>query len=69
LFWSSSTVLADTLTRTRELDLKVHLLPCWRDIDTFADLVDFLKRSHPAGQAGRRSVRAARELVAAAGAK
>ena len=69
LVWSTGSVLADTLSRARELDLKVHLLPYWQDIDTYADLVDFLKRSHPSLRAGRRSVRAARELVAAAGSK
>ncbi len=69
LAWSTGSVLADTLSRASELDLKVHLLPYWQDIDTYADLVDFLKRSHSSLRASRRSVRAARELVAATGAK
>jgi rSAM/selenodomain-associated transferase 1 len=67
LTWSTGSVLTETLSRARELDLKVHLLPYWRDIDTYADLVDFLKRSDPSPRASRRSVRAARELVAASG--
>ncbi len=66
--WSTAAVLAETLSRARELDLIVHLLPYWRDIDTYADLVDFVKRSDPSHQAGERSVRVARELLAAAGA-
>ena len=69
LSWSTGSVLADTLSRARELDLKVHLLPYWRDIDTYADLVDFLKRADPSLRTGRRSVRAARELVAATSAE
>jgi rSAM/selenodomain-associated transferase 1 len=67
--WSTGSVLADTLSRARELDLKVHLLPYWRDIDTYADLADLLRRPHPPGRPGWRSARAARELVAAASAK
>ncbi|MCL4503213.1 MAG: TIGR04282 family arsenosugar biosynthesis glycosyltransferase [Deltaproteobacteria bacterium] len=63
LSWSTGSVLTETLSRAQELDLTVHLLPYWRDIDTYADLVDFLKRSDPALRAGRRSVHAARELV------
>ena len=69
LSWSTGSVLADTLSRARELGLEVQLLPFWQDIDTYADLVDFLKRSHPSHRAGRRSVQTARELVAAARAK
>ncbi len=69
LSWSTGSVLADTLSRARELDLQVHLLPYWQDIDTYADLLDFLTRSHQSLRASRRSIRAARELVAAASAK
>jgi uncharacterized protein len=69
LSWSSGSVLAETLSRARELDLNVHLLPSWRDIDTYADLVDFLRRPHPPSQPGWRSSRSARELVAACDAK
>lgn len=69
LTWSTGSVLADTLSRAQELDLKVHLLPYWQDIDTYADLVDLLTRPHPPHRPGWRSVRKAMELVAAAGAK
>jgi rSAM/selenodomain-associated transferase 1 len=64
LHWSTGAVLADTLKRARELSLKVHLLPAWPDIDTYADLLAFLERPHPPGETGWRSDRTARELVA-----
>ena len=53
--WSSSTVLADTLALARQSGLKVHLLPPWPDIDTYADLRTFLNRPRPAPQPGWRS--------------
>lgn len=62
--WSSDTVLADTLSRARELSLGVHLLRYWQDIDNYADLMAFLKRPHPSPRAGWRSDRIARELLA-----
>ncbi len=52
--WSSSTVLASTLKTARQ-GLAVHLLPSWRDIDTYADLLAFLRRARPAPQPGWRS--------------
>jgi hypothetical protein len=68
LSWSTDTVLTDTLNRARTLSLRVHLLPYWQDIDTYADLVDFLKQPHPPPRQGWRSDRTARELLAAIGA-
>jgi rSAM/selenodomain-associated transferase 1 len=64
--WSTRKVLAETLSRTTELSLQVLLLPCWGDIDTYADLLAFLERPHPPRQPGWRSDRTARELLAAA---
>lgn len=61
--WSSATVLADTLDRARALSLTVHLLPAWEDIDTYGDLLRYLKRPHPAPAPGWRSDRLARELL------
>ncbi len=61
--WSSGTVLADTLGLAEKLGLKVHLLPPWPDIDTYADLLAFLGRAHPAPQPGWRSHREARRLL------
>ena len=59
--WSSSTVLADTLALARQSGLKVHLLPPWPDIDTYADLVEFLRR--PRSGPGGRSFLEARRLL------
>jgi rSAM/selenodomain-associated transferase 1 len=61
--WSGPTVLTDTLHRARQLGLKVHLLPPWPDIDTYADLRAFLTRSHAAPQAGWRSHQGGRRLL------
>jgi rSAM/selenodomain-associated transferase 1 len=61
--WSSSTVLPDTLRLARELDLKVHLLPTWADIDTYDNLRTFLHRAGPAPQPGWRSREQARRLL------
>ena len=36
--WSGHRVLSDTLRLARDLALTVHLLPRWRDIDTYDDL-------------------------------
>jgi hypothetical protein len=69
LCWSSESVLADTLSRCQELNLQVHLLPTWRDIDTYADLLEFLRPPPSPHQPGWRSSRMARELVAATGAE
>jgi rSAM/selenodomain-associated transferase 1 len=63
LAWSSSTVLADTLRLARQLDLRVHLLPPWPDIDTYDNLRTFLNRPRPAPQPGWRSREQARRLL------
>lgn len=63
--WSTDAVLAGTLRRAREFSLEVHLLPDWRDIDTYADLVAFLEQPHPPGRPGWRSDRTARDLLSA----
>jgi rSAM/selenodomain-associated transferase 1 len=62
--WSTDTVLAEALHRARLLGLTVHLLRPWQDIDTYADLLAFLARPHPAPEAGWRSDLMARKLVA-----
>jgi rSAM/selenodomain-associated transferase 1 len=61
--WSSRTVLRDTLRLARQLDLQVHLLPAWPDIDTYDDLRAFLHRAGPAPQPGWRSRDQARGLL------
>lgn len=61
--WSSNTVLSSTLEVARQRGLKVHLLPSWPDIDTYADLLTFLQRARPAPQPGWRSRLGAMRLV------
>jgi glycosyltransferase A (GT-A) superfamily protein (DUF2064 family) len=63
--WSTSQVLTDTLNLARSLALKVHLLPAWRDIDTYPDLLSFLSRPHPRPQPGWRTHRLARRFLEA----
>lgn len=65
--WSSATVLADTLSLTRQLGLRVHLLPPWPDIDTGEDLRTFLSCPRPAPQPGWRSQALARKLLGLVG--
>jgi rSAM/selenodomain-associated transferase 1 len=61
--WSSSTVLTDTLRLARQLDLRVHLLPPWPDIDTADNLRTFLNLPRPAPQPGWCSFQVARRLL------
>ncbi|RMG63674.1 MAG: glycosyltransferase [Calditrichaeota bacterium] len=42
--WSTDAVFKQTLARARQAGLKVSLLPCERDLDTFADLEAFWVR-------------------------
>jgi rSAM/selenodomain-associated transferase 1 len=53
--WSSPTVLSDTLRLTEKSGLKVHLLPYWSDIDTYADLLRFAQQAAPGPRPGKRS--------------
>ena len=61
--WSSSTVLADTLTQAERLGLTVHLLPSWPDIDTPADLQAFISSPQKPSAPGWRSYNLARHLL------
>ncbi len=63
LTWSSSRTLAETLNRAARLNLKVHLLPAWPDIDTFADLAAFAQREPASPTPGRPSRNLARKLI------
>lgn len=42
--WSTSRVLEESVARARSLGLEVALLEPWQDIDTFDDLLDFVRR-------------------------
>lgn len=66
LGWSTGVVLEDTLSRARRLSLPVHLLPRWADIDTYPDLLTFLKQPHPAPGPGWRTQARAEELLQSA---
>jgi rSAM/selenodomain-associated transferase 1 len=61
--WSSPTVLAETLRLAEKSGLKVHLLPHWSDIDTYADLRRFAQRSAPGPRPGKRSRQWARRRL------
>jgi len=41
--WGTGQVLGETLKKIKHAGMKVHLLPEWRDIDTFDDLKQFFK--------------------------
>ncbi len=43
--WSTEKVLAQTLERAKRLDLSVHLLPEWYDVDDLTTLEKFYARS------------------------
>jgi rSAM/selenodomain-associated transferase 1 len=43
--WSTAAVLDQTLEKVRQLKLTAHLLKAWPDIDTLAELANFLQRS------------------------
>jgi len=64
LAWSTPEVLAATRARAQNLGLVLHLLEPWPDIDSHADLLDFLSRPHPAPAPGWRTHRLARQLLA-----
>jgi uncharacterized protein len=62
--WSSSTVLTDTLAQAGRLGLTVHLLPSWLDIDTIADLREFVRSPKTPPTPGWRSYELAKTLLA-----
>jgi len=43
--WSTETVFSETLTVLKNAGLRLHLLPRWKDIDTFNDLEDLIVRN------------------------
>lgn len=61
--WSSPTVLAETLTQAHKLNLAVHLLPPWPDIDTFDDLQALVKTPKASPAPGWRSYEMAKALL------
>lgn len=61
--WSTGDVLADTLTRARQLGLAVELVDAWRDVDTAADLAALAAAAD--ALPGRRAAAAIAMLAAA----
>jgi rSAM/selenodomain-associated transferase 1 len=59
--WSTDRVLRVTLARAGELGLKIHMLPWWNDLDTFADLVAFYDRHRE--KRGNKHLRGAKTLT------
>lgn len=52
--WGSNTVFKDTMALLNKTNLSVHVLPVWRDVDTYDDLKDliqFLKKKPNAAPA------------------
>lgn len=49
--WGSGEVLAKTMAIFRNHEKPVHLLPTWRDIDVYEDLIAFLQRNPDSGLA------------------
>jgi hypothetical protein len=61
--WSGPAVLAETLAQAERLGLTVHLLPLWPDIDTFEDVLAFVKSPKTKPAPGWRSYNLARNLL------
>jgi len=55
--WSTGKVLAMTLEKAAQLGLKTELLPPWKDLDTYQDLVayrqNYLHRTHDGNGSGK----------------
>lgn len=47
--WGTGQVFTETLTKIEGAGLKVHILPQWRDIDTYDDLKAFYERAQRGG--------------------
>jgi glycosyltransferase A (GT-A) superfamily protein (DUF2064 family) len=62
--WSGPTVLAETLSRARRVGLSVHLMPPWPDLDTFEDVLAYIKSPKTSPAPGWRSFKLAKALLA-----
>ena len=47
--WGTGQVFAETMQKVERAGLKMHVLPAWRDIDTFEDLKAFYQRANRKG--------------------
>ena len=62
--WGTGQVFDKTMGKVEQAGLKVHLLPEWRDIDTFEDLKLFYRRAHEKGMDGLRTVQYLQSILA-----
>jgi uncharacterized protein len=60
--WSTPDVLDRTLDKARRLDLRVHLLPAWYDVDTERDLRRLAEELRNRGDGPRRTARCVRAI-------
>ena len=49
--WGTGQVFKETMKKAKQAGLKIHVLPQWQDIDTFADLELFLRQATEKGSA------------------
>jgi hypothetical protein len=61
--WSGSTVLAATLAQAQKSGLPVQLLPPWPDLDTFDDLLAFVRSAKTRLSPGWRSYELAKAML------
>lgn len=47
--WGTGRVFRETMKKIEQAGMKVHVLPAWRDIDTFADLEAFYRQANEKG--------------------
>lgn len=50
--WGSSRVFTETMKKIEQAGMKIHILPEWRDIDTFEDLALFYRQARQNGVEG-----------------
>jgi len=54
--WGTGQVFAETVQKVERAGLKMHVLPAWRDIDTYADLKIFYKKAEQKGLSGLKTL-------------
>jgi rSAM/selenodomain-associated transferase 1 len=62
--WGTGQVFKETMRKIEPAGLDVHLLPEWRDIDTFADLEEFYRQAKEKGLGHLQTVRYLNTILA-----
>jgi rSAM/selenodomain-associated transferase 1 len=62
--WGTGQVFIETVQKIEHAGLKVHVLPEWRDIDTFEDLESFYRRAHEEGMQAPGTVQYLQSILA-----